>query len=270
MYPGSTVSRLKVPDDKKSWDVMFYSYDPPNYTSPVVMRNPVWADQDVRVMMKMPKYNQMDKTINRISHHGNYKIVGRYPLNPLGRTGLRGRGLLGRWGPNHAADPIVSRWKRNHKNEIVKDEKSGKNILQIVVIQRKDNGSWAIPGGMVDPGEKVSTTLRREFSEEALNSLSLTENEKEKLQESISNVFNKKVLVYKGIVKDGRNTDNAWIETVACSFHDDTGESVGKFSLAAGDDAARVKWVDASEDMKLHGSHNELVSKVCHLLNAHW
>jgi len=56
---------------------------------------------------------------------------------------------------------------------------------------------------------------------------------------------------------------------VACSFHDDTGESVGKFSLAAGDDAARVKWVDASEDMKLHGSHNELVSKVCHLLNAH-
>ena len=48
---------------------------------------------------------------------------------------------------------------------------------------------------MVDPGEKVSTTLRREFSEEALNSLSLTENEKEKLQESISNVFNKKVLV---------------------------------------------------------------------------
>ena len=48
MYPGSTVSRLKVPDDKKSWDVMFYSYDPPNYTSPVVMRNPVWADQDVR------------------------------------------------------------------------------------------------------------------------------------------------------------------------------------------------------------------------------
>ena len=74
---------------------------------------------------------------------------------------------------------------------------------------------------------------------------------------------------------------------MACSFHDDTGfkfvlvfkyfhlalivgESVGKFSLAAGDDAARVKWVDASEDMKLHGSHNELVSKVCHLLNAHW
>jgi hypothetical protein len=31
------------------------------------------------------------------------------PLNPLGRTGMNGRGLLGRFGPNHAADPIVTR-----------------------------------------------------------------------------------------------------------------------------------------------------------------
>lgn len=30
---------------------------------------------------------------------------------------------------------------------------------------------WAIPGGMVDPGEYVSTTLKREFMEEALNIL---------------------------------------------------------------------------------------------------
>ena len=29
--------------------------------------------------------------------------------NPAGRTGLTGRGLLGKWGPNHAADPIVTR-----------------------------------------------------------------------------------------------------------------------------------------------------------------
>ena len=29
--------------------------------------------------------------------------------NPVGRTGMIGRGLLGRWGPNHAADPVVTR-----------------------------------------------------------------------------------------------------------------------------------------------------------------
>ena len=31
---------------------------------------------------------------------------------------------------------------------------SGKPVLEFVSIQRKDTGEWAIPGGMVDPGEK--------------------------------------------------------------------------------------------------------------------
>jgi len=34
--------------------------------------------------------------------------------NPIGRTGIRGRGCLGRWGPNHAADPIVTRYFALH------------------------------------------------------------------------------------------------------------------------------------------------------------
>ena len=33
-----------------------------------------------------------------------------FPRNPIGRTGMIGRGLLGRWGPNHAADPVVTRY----------------------------------------------------------------------------------------------------------------------------------------------------------------
>ena len=40
----------------------------------------------------------------------------------------------------------------------------------MVTILRGDNKLWAIPGGMVDPGEKVSNTLKREFMEEALDS----------------------------------------------------------------------------------------------------
>lgn len=31
--------------------------------------------------------------------------------NPVGRTGISGRGLLGKWGPNHAADPLVTRYE---------------------------------------------------------------------------------------------------------------------------------------------------------------
>ena len=57
---------------------------------------------------------------------------------------MKGRGLLGRWGPNHAVDPIVSRWQRDGKGEKVVME--GKPILEFVAIKRKDTGDWAIPG----------------------------------------------------------------------------------------------------------------------------
>jgi len=44
----------------------------------------------------------------------NFKVLQCFLLsvvrrNPVGRTGIQGRGWLGRWGPNHAADSIVTR-----------------------------------------------------------------------------------------------------------------------------------------------------------------
>ena len=64
--------------------------------------------------------------------------------NPIGRTGMIGRGCLGRWGPNHAADPIVTRWKRDGDGKVVMV--GGKPKLEFVAIKRKDTGDWAIPG----------------------------------------------------------------------------------------------------------------------------
>jgi ADP-ribose pyrophosphatase/8-oxo-dGTP diphosphatase len=37
---------------------------------------------------------------------------------------------------------------------------------RIVLIQRRDNGKWALPGGIVDWGEDIATTVRRELAEE--------------------------------------------------------------------------------------------------------
>jgi len=36
----------------------------------------------------------------------------------------------------------------------------------IVLVRRRDNGKWALPGGMVDWGEDIPTALRRELAEE--------------------------------------------------------------------------------------------------------
>ena len=37
---------------------------------------------------------------------------------------------------------------------------------RIVLIRRRDNGQWALPGGIVDWGEDIPTAVRRELAEE--------------------------------------------------------------------------------------------------------
>ncbi|HEY9709877.1 MAG TPA: NUDIX hydrolase [Oculatellaceae cyanobacterium] len=37
---------------------------------------------------------------------------------------------------------------------------------QIVLVRRRDNGKWALPGGMVNWGEDIATTVQRELAEE--------------------------------------------------------------------------------------------------------
>ncbi|XP_023309015.2 ADP-ribose pyrophosphatase, mitochondrial isoform X2 [Lucilia cuprina] len=261
-YPKSDVKRFPVPDEYLKWCVSYNDYKPPTYTAPHITTQ-VWADPDINDANFKPKWNQIDGNVNRVSFNGTYEIDSNgCPVNPIGRTGLRGRGLLGRWGPNHAADPIVTRWKRDTEGNIVKSAQSDKNILQMVAIQRHDNKMWAIPGGMVDPGEKVSTTLKREFIEEALD----CSDEKLKIEQ----FFAQGTEVYKGYVDDFRNTDNAWMETVAYNFHDDSGSQIGKIQLTAGDDAASVRWLDLDKNLELHANHIDILKKVIDMLKAHW
>jgi ADP-ribose pyrophosphatase len=76
--------------------------------------------------------------------------------------------------------------------------------------------------------------------------------------------------VYKGYVDDPRNTDNAWMETEAWNFHDESGDVVGCFDFQAGSDASHVQWVPISGDLKLYASHSEFVERVANIHNAHF
>ncbi|XP_054463654.1 ADP-ribose pyrophosphatase, mitochondrial [Anoplopoma fimbria] len=268
-YPGSEIKRFSVPNDKVGWSVNWPQYLPVSYTGPSVEKKPVWADPDVGSFT--PKFNSVDGAVDRTSFEGSYKVEKGKPINPRGRTGVTGRGLLGRWGPNHAADPIVTRWKVNANKAKISHSVSKRPILQFVSIMRKDCGEWAIPGGMVDAGEQVSVTLQREFSEEALNSLAALPSEKAKISERIINLFKTPGFqVYKGYVDDPRNTDNAWMETVAVNFHDESGNSVSKLPLQAGDDAGQVQWVDIDSSFPLYASHSHFLELVAKERKAHW
>ncbi|XP_072024231.1 ADP-ribose pyrophosphatase, mitochondrial-like [Amphiura filiformis] len=275
-YPNSKQERLKLKPEQVSWQTKWEEYNPPDFTADKVLVGPVWADPDDKKNAKEYKkivWNKLDGKVNRQTYEKckTYKVpeIDGRPSNPIGRTGLKGRGELGKWGPNHAADPIVTRWKRDAKGTI-EQGKSGKKVLQFIAIQRKDNQEWAIPGGMVDAGEKVSVALKREFGEEAMNTLEATPQEKKKIKKAVDALFKVGHEVYRGYVDDPRNTDNSWMETIAVNFHDVEGASVGKFKLNAGDDAAGVKWMDISSEIKLYASHQHFIEEVTKRHEAHW
>ncbi|CAH1107185.1 unnamed protein product [Psylliodes chrysocephalus] len=267
-YPFSEVTRFKISDEQVPWTVCVPEYDPPEYNSKVLMNKP-WADPPLEDVSFKPKWNELDGKINRKSHTGTYRILNERPLNPQGRTGIKGRGVLGKWGPNHAADPILTRWKMEQDKKVL-NTTTNLPILQFCAIQRKDCKQWALPGGMVDPGEKVSETLQREFLEEALNSLDASKEQAEADSKMVRDFFKQGVEVYKGYVDDPRNTDNAWMETVAYNFHDEDGHHVGKFDLKAGDDAQSVQWMDVDKNIDLYASHSNFIKSVADRLKSHW
>ena len=51
------------------------------------------------------------------------------------------------------------RWQRDGAGSQILNTDSGLPVLEFVCIERGDGGGWAIPGGMVDPGNLLSMRL---------------------------------------------------------------------------------------------------------------
>jgi ADP-ribose pyrophosphatase len=237
-WPEGYPRRAEVRDELLSWSVSYPDYDPPYYVAQTVLDNDVtdkpggWADpEDVSKVESFPAE----------SFEGplQFDEQGR-PLNPRGRCGVAGRGLLGKWGPNFAADPIITRLHPKFGD------------CEMLAIQRRDNGQWAIPGGMVDKGEDVSRTLSRELAEETGVEIDMSGSE----------------LVYQGFVDDPRTTDNAWIESTVKHLHLES-EEAAKLELEAGSDAVSVHWLPITERSlhKLYASHGYFVVTALAQLN---
>ena len=240
LYPA----RVPVADEAVRWSNAWPSYAPSTWTHEAVLNNSrdlpsghKWADPPDAAAMRAEleqriTYSMGDGREHTFGECLTFDGLGR-PMNPVGRTGLGGRGLLGKWGANHAADPIVTRFHPTGGQ------------LQVVAIVRRDNGVVALPGGMVDAGEVVSATVRREFIEECVNLRDAAERaEAERLLNKLFEGADSKV-VYRGYVDDPRNTDHSWMET--CAFHFHCEGLVAQLKLSAGDDAAHAFWMDVTD-----------------------
>jgi len=241
--------RTPVTDELVAFESAWPDYTPVVFTHDAVVANDCtvkengWADPaDVSLVSKEEWSRRLEA--GPIDYFPDGK-----PRNPNGRTGMVERGLLGKWGPNYTADPLVTRW---HPRDAKR--------LQMVAIRRRDTGDWAIPGGMVDPGEHVSVTVKREFTEEAGNIADA--DSKAMFEKLTQELFSGGSVIYKGYVDESRNTDNAWIETTVLHYH--CGPELGEMlPLEAGDDAAAVRWFDLDTTNEgLYPPHRAWVSQL--------
>ena len=188
-YPN----RFPVPEDKAQWSVDYSEYQPPYHVDPIVLdqyddkKEHGWADPEV--------FNPLKAVLNSFDGNIIFDKNG-LPMNPHGRTGIAGRGLLGKWGPNHSADVILT-----------KASADGKGIE--VFLQQRPDGQWAFPGGPIDFGETAKASAPRELREETDAKIDLSDARE----------------VYAGYVDDPRNTDNAWMETTVFRKHLTSGEA---------------------------------------------
>ncbi|GFT25672.1 ADP-ribose pyrophosphatase, mitochondrial [Nephila pilipes] len=263
-YP---VRRFPVKNHEVSWSEPFPEYEPPNYSAPH-LKNASSADPDI--FKAKFKWNEVDHGINRRSYDQGkiikYDVVNGFPLNPKGRTGLTGRGLLDRWGPNHAVDAIVTRSTMMETSVKQVSVKSGDPILQCVLTLRHDCTRWAFPLGFVNQKETCSSAVLRILSEEAIN----IENQCEEVQKTLKDFFKCKKQVYKGYVDDKRNTDNAWIETTAINFHDENGLYTENIELEPSDNSFDVQWIDMEYSCIFYIPHYEIIRDVLKLHNLNF
>jgi ADP-ribose pyrophosphatase len=199
---------------------------------------PNWADPPTVPKTELDgrlTYVNMRPTTLGASGYEYDSALGAY-LNPIGKTGIAGRGMLGKYGPNHAADVLITRWH--------------KGVHQVLVVEKRlgdgtSNLAW--PAGMVEPGEAVPETLRRELVEEAVAD-----------GDAVERLFDtcRKGVVYAGFVDDWRNTDHAWMETNAVHFH--ATEEIGALLELRVTDLEEVRksfWIDSFRVTEMYASH---------------
>lgn len=144
---------------------------------------------------------------------------------------VTGTGAYWNMGPNKTADPIIV-------------AREG-DAAYVFLVQRNDNGLWALPGGFVDPGEQAAEAACREAFEEG--GVVLTQ---------------AGATIYKGVVADMRTTAHAWAETTAILFEVNERQTP-TIDVSEVSDA---RWF-CLEDLpkNLHGSHSILLQEALKL-----
>lgn len=239
---------------------------------------------------------EVDRTSWITQNNGplRYKLdTSGVPQNPIGRTGIRGRGKLWRWGPNHRIAAVVTRWRRKYSplgfplDHLLVD---GKRVLEFLVVLRNDTGDLTLPGGNVYGKTTAYSVMCEEFLKSAFlepeveGSLKLDQDDMisffgQFAKATGTTVTSGKVgtsradtavsgfsasILYRGYIDDPTNTDNAWREAEVWNFHYEL------FDMF--DDKIKEKekmWREVSPYMRLYGNQDSIVLEAARIHGAY-
>nr|CAD2206918.1 unnamed protein product [Meloidogyne enterolobii] len=190
------------------------------------------SDNKLDLLPDHEKGNDKHRVINRCSFYGKYPVHNGYPLNPVARTGFKGRGSFGQWGPTNGVGAILY---VTDKEDFDKFEFLG------VENGKYEKRSYIVtPGGFVDMGEEFEYSAKRELIEEAFG-LKKKRNKEE--FEKMEEIIGKGELVkFGGAELSQLSTDNAWTESITFAFGVDS--TIKKeLKLKKGSDAQQVMWI---------------------------
>jgi len=225
--PDAYPPRARVLIDEAPWNVECPSYEPPYYVDAAVLES---GSSDPEEFSRVTERHALQDSAHRDNE-------GR-PLNPRGRTGIAGRGLLDLWGANQMVAAVVTRINRET------------SALEVLLGRIRDSAATSLPRGFVSQNETAAAAL--------LDALDSSVGFRPPDDGDI---------LSEGYSYDFRQTDHAWIELETRLYHLD--EESRPTTLRPGADFEDIEWwpVDPDTVNQLLPSQSQLVREaVRHLM----
>jgi ADP-ribose pyrophosphatase len=204
--PSSYPPRQRVSIDVAPWAVECAEYQPPYYVALEVLANDRtrvaggWADpEDITLVLE-----------DLLTLGAERDAAGR-PLHPYGRTGLAGRGALGRWGPNVMVAAVVTR------------ATAGASGLEILLGAPEASEALMLPRDFVRSREAAEAAVSRVLESSAGWRMDLPSQ-----------------ILSEGYDYDLRRTDHAWVVTSVRHVH--VAEEGAPDSFRAGPGFESISW----------------------------
>ncbi|KRY46992.1 ADP-ribose pyrophosphatase, mitochondrial [Trichinella britovi] len=233
-----------TPANAKFFEGSFVAYKPPDFSASYPKEK---SFDDFDPSHKKINLNGRDGSIDRRPmDNKKYAVKDGRPLNPGGFTGLQGRGVHPRWGPNFMAIFVITR-REGDKLEVLSTSSSLKPV--------------SFPHFYVDNYDLA--TLSSQLEKIILHSNSQNSHSGEEIKKIVKEAMHHSTLLKQGFTPDASNTDNSWLETVIVQINDQSRKHVGLLDLKPTESLDKVGWklLDKTEQKNLLNTLNKAIGK---------